>query len=231
MAVIRATRPNFVMFMIKCFGFAVHVTFLNSGYLLIATGSEAFSDTILTCPPSDEVGIEGWNQRVDSYGFVYSNVDKKGVKYTVLVKCVVYYGLTIQSVSGPLLQRFGFHPHICGRLRAQSAGPNILLTPTLSLQINANDYNGGGGGDGSTDFANQFRNFDELVKKLNLEIFSKLEETDPIWVALSRSLPSFPSRPVAARSIFDNPRYPGAFGPTASTRFTVLTSSLLLRFH
>ncbi|MCL7022544.1 hypothetical protein MKW94_005458 [Papaver nudicaule] len=63
MAVIRAARPKFRSAHDKV-GFAVHAMFMNSGYSLTATGSQALSDTILTCPPSDEVGIKGWNQKV-----------------------------------------------------------------------------------------------------------------------------------------------------------------------
>ncbi|KAI3938882.1 hypothetical protein MKW92_012505 [Papaver armeniacum] len=150
MAVIRATRPNFRNAHDKIV-FAVHAMFLNSGYYLTATGSKAFSDTILSCPPSDEVGIEGWNQSEDSYGFVYSKIDKAGVKYTVLVKCLVMGDfLVIDFISSkyPDKEPFG-------------------------LQINVNDYNGGGD-ERPTNFANQFRNFDELVNKLNLEMFSML---------------------------------------------------------
>ncbi|KAI3875321.1 hypothetical protein MKX03_000748 [Papaver bracteatum] len=139
MAVIRAARPNFRNTHDKIV-FSVHAMFLNSGYYLTATGSKAFSDTILTCPPSDEVGIEGWNQSEDSYGFVYSKI--ASVKYTVLVKCLVI-----------------------------SKYPD---KEPLGLHINVNDYNGRGD-ERPTNFSNQFTNFDELVKKLNLEIFSKLK--------------------------------------------------------
>ncbi|KAI3938879.1 hypothetical protein MKW92_012502 [Papaver armeniacum] len=135
MAVIRAARPNFRNAHDKV-GFAVHAMFLNSGYYLTATGSQAFSDTVLTSPPSNEVGIEGWNQREDSY---------------VLVKCLVMGDfLVVDFMSSKYPDK-----------------------EPLSFQINVNDYNGGDG-ERSTDFANQFRNFDELVKKLHTEILSKL---------------------------------------------------------
>ncbi|KAI3935566.1 hypothetical protein MKW98_012758 [Papaver atlanticum] len=155
--------------------------FLSSGYFLTATGSAAFSDAILTSPPSDEVGIEGWNQREDSNGFVYSNIHKAGLKYTVLVKCLVKGDfLVIDFMSSNYPDK---EPH--------------------SLQINVNDYNGGDG-ERSTDFADQFRNFDELVKKLHTEILSKLEDTTPSFAAPS----------VTPEGVFEdfgdgfNPRYP-----------------------
>ncbi|MCL7046242.1 hypothetical protein MKW94_005651 [Papaver nudicaule] len=209
MAAIRMARPNFCNAHDK-------VGYLGSQY----TRSEAFSDTIMTCPPSDEVGIEVWNQRTvilyvrreisceipwrdpmagvrldfgggvhhsgsagsirrvcftrdfpvdilhgmniisdqrkDSYGFVYFNIDKKGVKYTVLVKGVVMGDFqVILSKSSKHDEPFGF-------------------------QINVNDYSRGG--DGRKDFANQFRNFNELVKKLNVEFLCKLVDTPrPTW--------------------------------------------------
>ncbi|KAI3935567.1 hypothetical protein MKW98_012759 [Papaver atlanticum] len=156
MAVIRATRPNFRNAHDKL-ALAVHSMFLNSGYFLTATGSKAFCVTTLTSPPSDdEVGIEGWNQTEASYGFVYSKSSSKdGVKFRVLVKCLVMGDfLVVNSMS--------------------SKYPN---KEPLSLQINVNDYNQGGDGERATNFANHFKNFDELVKKLHTEILSKLEDT------------------------------------------------------
>lgn len=180
MAVIRATRPNFRNAHDKV-AFAVHAMFLNAGYLLTATGSQAFSDTILTSPPSDEVGIEGWNQSEDSYGFVYLNTDK-GVKYTVLVKCLVMGDfLVIDSVSSKYPDK-----------------------EPLSLQINVNDYNGG---DERTNFASQFKDFDELVKKLNLEILSKLEDTPKPTGNSSSSPPSSTVPPVASGIVDDRAGY------------------------
>ncbi|KAI3851826.1 hypothetical protein MKX03_034181 [Papaver bracteatum] len=180
MAVIRATRPNFRKAHDKV-AFAVHAMFLNAGYLLTATGSQAFSDTILTSPPSDEVGIEGWNQSEDSYGFVYSKIDK-GVKYTVLVKCLVMGDfLVIDSMSSKYPDK-----------------------EPLSLQINVNDYNGG---DERTNFASQFRDFDELVKKLNLEILSKLEDTPKPTGNSSSSPPSSTVPPVASGIVDDRAGY------------------------
>ncbi|KAI3875324.1 hypothetical protein MKX03_000751 [Papaver bracteatum] len=156
MAVIRATRPNFRNAHDKV-GFAVHAMFLNSGYFLTATGSQAFPVTTLTSPPSDdEVPIEGWNQTEASYGFVYSkSIGKDGVKFRILVKCLVMGDfLVVNSMS--------------------SKYPN---KEPLSLQINVNDYNQGGDGERTKNFANQFKNFDELVNKLNLEMLRKLEDT------------------------------------------------------
>ncbi|MCL7049220.1 hypothetical protein MKW94_004576 [Papaver nudicaule] len=179
MAVIRATRPNFRNAHDKI-AFAVHAMFLNSGFLLIATGSPALSDTILTSPPSDEVGIEGWNERDESYGFVYSKNDK-GVKYTVLVKCLVIGdSLVIDFMSSKYPDK-----------------------EPLTLQINVNDYNGG---DDKTSFANQFKNFDGLVKKLNMEILSKLEDTPKPTVNSSPSSSS-PSFSVAPDIIDDRAGY------------------------
>ncbi|KAI3842594.1 hypothetical protein MKX03_027258 [Papaver bracteatum] len=153
MAVIRATRPNFRNAHDKV-GFAIHAMFLSSGYYLIATGSQACPNSILFSPPSDEVGIEGWNQSEDSYAFVYSNIDEAGAEYRVLVKCLVMGDfLVINFMSSKYPDK-----------------------EPLNLQINVHDYNGGGDGR-TTNFSYQYWNFHELVQKLHMEMLSKLEDT------------------------------------------------------
>ncbi|KAF9621243.1 hypothetical protein IFM89_016737 [Coptis chinensis] len=113
MAVIKASRPTFRNPHDKI-AFALHSAFLASGYSLVATGPSAFSDSILSSPPSDEVGIEGWNETEDSYGFVYT-------KNTVLVKCLVMGdNLVIDALTG----------------KGQDKEP-------IYLQINVKDYDGG----------------------------------------------------------------------------------------
>ena len=37
----------------------------------------------------EEVGIEGWNEFDDSYGFVYAKQTEKGEKRRALVKCLI----------------------------------------------------------------------------------------------------------------------------------------------
>ncbi|KAK1257126.1 putative proteasome inhibitor [Acorus gramineus] len=79
MAVIRASRPSFRSSHDKVV-FAVHSFFLANGYSLTATGRALFSG-------DEEVGIDGWNESEDRYGFVYKKADE-GSKKTVVVKCL-----------------------------------------------------------------------------------------------------------------------------------------------
>ncbi|XP_074312492.1 putative proteasome inhibitor [Silene latifolia] len=86
-AVIRASRPSFRNNHDKV-AFAVHASFLASGFVLTATGSPAFADNSLSSSSSsDEVGIEGWNEVEDEYAFLYINPEKGNKK--ILVKCLV----------------------------------------------------------------------------------------------------------------------------------------------
>ncbi|KAL5972863.1 hypothetical protein ACLOJK_039669 [Asimina triloba] len=88
MAVIRASRPSFRKPHDKV-AFAVHASFLCAGYTLAAAGNSAFSYSVT--PSSSElgeVGIDGWNDLEDCYGFVYTKAEN-GTKKWVLVKCLV----------------------------------------------------------------------------------------------------------------------------------------------
>ncbi|CAA6658349.1 unnamed protein product [Spirodela intermedia] len=90
MGVIRASRPSFRNSHDKA-TFALHAAFLAAGYALTATGRAALAgsppEEVLT-PMSaleilageEEVGIEGWNEFEDSYGFVYAKRTEKGEK-------------------------------------------------------------------------------------------------------------------------------------------------------
>jgi proteasome inhibitor subunit 1 (PI31) len=68
MAIIRAARPSFHNNDDKI-AFAVHA----SGYVLTATGPAAFSDTALSSPSTDEVGMDNWQELDDEYAFIYTN--------------------------------------------------------------------------------------------------------------------------------------------------------------
>ncbi|XP_057511908.1 probable proteasome inhibitor isoform X2 [Actinidia eriantha] len=81
MGVIRASRPSFRNAHDKV-AFAVHASFLASGYSLLATGPPAFANDALSSSSTDEVGIDNWNESGDDYAFLYSNSKK------VLVKCL-----------------------------------------------------------------------------------------------------------------------------------------------
>ncbi|KAA8516363.1 hypothetical protein F0562_016656 [Nyssa sinensis] len=144
MAVIRASRPSFRNAHDKI-AFAVHSSFLASGYVLNATGPAAFSDNALSSTSTDEVGIDGWNEFGEYYGFVYSKPDKGSKK--VLVKCL--------PMNDKLL------------VDALSDGDS----EPLHLEIDVGDYVGE---EESSSCSSQFKNLGKLVSTLDKEILSKL---------------------------------------------------------
>ncbi|XP_058091333.1 probable proteasome inhibitor [Magnolia sinica] len=151
MAVIRASRPSFLKPHDKI-AFAVHASFLSSGYTLTATGTSAFSHP--TTPPSleqGEVGIDGWNELDDCYGFMYTKTEK-GTKKSVLVKCLVIGDkLVIDALP----------------LEDDQKEP-------YNLQINVNDYVSDEGSS-PTNYSEMYKNFPVLVEKLQLDLLDKLE--------------------------------------------------------
>ncbi|KAI9079594.1 hypothetical protein K1719_038421 [Acacia pycnantha] len=145
MAVIRAARPTFRNKFDRI-AFAVHASFLASGYVLTATGPQAVSDSALSNPSTDEVSVDHWNELDDEYAFVYANPGKGSKK--VLVKCLV------------MNDKF-----LVDALSEGSSEP-------VHLEIDVGDY---AGDNGSSNYSDQFKNFDKLVKSLDKEVFSKLE--------------------------------------------------------
>ncbi|KAG2690688.1 hypothetical protein I3760_09G200600 [Carya illinoinensis] len=145
MAVVRAARPSFRNNHDKI-AFAVHASCLASGYVLTATGPSAFSDTALSSPSTDEVGMDQWNELDDEYAFVYTNPDKGSKK--VLVKCL--------AMDDKLL------------VDALADG----ASEPVHLEISVEYYAGENGG---TNYSAQYKNLAELVKKLDTEVLSKLD--------------------------------------------------------
>ncbi|XP_061348948.1 probable proteasome inhibitor [Gastrolobium bilobum] len=145
LAVIRAARPTFRNQNDKI-AFAVHSSFLASGYILIATGPEALSDNAFSISSNDEVSVDHWNELNDEYAFVYTNPEKGSKK--VLVKCLV--------MNEKLL------------VHALSEGSS----EPLHLEINVGDY---AGEDGSSNYSQQFKNLEKLVKSMDGDILSKLD--------------------------------------------------------
>ncbi|GMY14457.1 probable proteasome inhibitor isoform X1 [Fagus crenata] len=147
MAVIRSARPSFRNKYDKV-AFAVHATFLASGYVLTATGPPAFANNVLTSPSTEEVSIDHWNELEDEYGFVYTNPEKDSKK--VLVKCLV--------MNDKFL------------IDALADGVPDDFEP-IHVEINPDDYVGE---DGGTNFSTQYKNLDGLVKTLDTQLLSKL---------------------------------------------------------
>ncbi|XP_021829579.1 probable proteasome inhibitor isoform X1 [Prunus avium] len=150
MAVIRAARPSFRNNNDKVV-FAVHASFLASGYVLTAAGPPAFSDSALSSPSTDEVGMDQWNELDDEYAFVYVNPEK-GSK-NVLVKCLV--------MNDKLL---------VDALADGSSEP-------VHLEINVGDHVGENGG---SNYSTQFKNLDKLVKSLETQVLTKLDGSSSV---------------------------------------------------
>ncbi|KAH7553759.1 hypothetical protein ACOSP7_029390 [Xanthoceras sorbifolium] len=144
MALIRALKPSFRNDHDKV-AFAVHASFLATGHVLTATGSAACSDTALSSPSTDEVGIDHWNELDDNYAFVYVNPENDSKK--VLVKCLVMNNKLLVDAL------------------AQGASEPV------HLEIDVGDYVGEQGG---ANYSAQFKNLEKLVKSLDTEILAKL---------------------------------------------------------
>ncbi|XP_058076028.1 probable proteasome inhibitor [Magnolia sinica] len=151
MAVIRASRPSFRKPHDKI-AFAVHASFLPSGYTLIATGTSVFSHpTTLPSPEQGEVGIDGWNELDDCYGFIYTKTEK-GTKISVLVKCLVIGDkLVIDALP----------------LEDDQKEP-------YNLRIKVKDYVSDEG-NSPTNYSKMYKNFPALVEKLQSDLLDKLE--------------------------------------------------------
>ncbi|KAF8395185.1 hypothetical protein HHK36_019127 [Tetracentron sinense] len=148
MAVIRASRPSFRNAHDKV-AFAVHASFLASGYPLTATGPPAFFENALSSPSLDEVGIDKWNETDDCYAFIYSNPEKGSKK--VLVKCLV--------MGDNLL------------IDALTEGDG----EPLHLEIKVEDFNDGG--NESTNYSAQYKNLKKLIRNLDAKILAKLDDS------------------------------------------------------
>ncbi|WCJ19949.1 proteasome inhibitor-related [Euphorbia peplus] len=144
-AVIRAARPSFRNNSDKV-AFAVHASFLASGYVLSATGPPAFSDNALYSSFTDEVGFDHWNDCENEYAFVYMNPEKESKK--VLVKCLVMNDrLLVDALADGSPEQ-------------------------VHLEIPIGDFVGEE--DGGSNVAAQFKNLEKLVKDLDDHVFSKL---------------------------------------------------------
>ncbi|KAK9290693.1 hypothetical protein L1049_008867 [Liquidambar formosana] len=155
MAVIRASRPSFRNNHDKV-AFAVHASFLASGYVLAATGPPAFSDTALSSPSSDEVGIDHWNELDGDYAFVYVNPENSK---KVLVKCL--------AINDKLP---------VDALAEGSSEP-------VHLELNVGDYVEENLG---PNYSGQYKNLDKLVKSLDKEILSKLDGSSSTGSSLDK---------------------------------------------
>ncbi|KAL2920660.1 putative proteasome inhibitor [Bienertia sinuspersici] len=165
--VIRASRPNFRNNHDKL-AFAVHASFLASGFVLISTGPPAFEENALSSS-SEEVGIDRWNEVDDEYAFVYKNPKKSNKK--VLVKCLVMGDkLMVDALSDGASQ-------------------------PVHLEINVDDY---AVETTSSDYDAQFKNLGKLVSSLESNVLSKLDGSSAGGLAsgTSRSSMEEPSRNV-----------------------------------
>ncbi|XP_010504185.1 PREDICTED: probable proteasome inhibitor [Camelina sativa] len=148
MAMIRLARPPFRNNHDKV-AFAIHASFISSGYILTATGRPAFADDALSSSSSssqDDVGIDGWNEFEGEYAFVYAN-PKKGSK-KILVKCLaIDEKLVVDAIADG-----GAEP--------------------AHLEIKVEDY---AQESNEGNYAAQFKNLDKLVSDLQSGIVDKLD--------------------------------------------------------
>ncbi|KAG9454322.1 hypothetical protein H6P81_007226 [Aristolochia fimbriata] len=154
MAVIRASRPTFRNAHDKV-AFALHSSFLAAGYVLTATGSRAFTEEASSATASssgqEEVGIDGWNEYDDCYGFVYSK-SEKGSNKKVVVKCLTFD----DKLAVDVLR--------CGSDQEP-----------LHLEVNVKDHVSSEA-TGSTSYGDVYKNFGALINSLNSSVLSKLED-------------------------------------------------------
>ncbi|XP_078437377.1 putative proteasome inhibitor isoform X2 [Wolffia australiana] len=155
MAVIRASRPIFRNSHDKA-AFALHAAFMAAGYSLTATGKPALAGT----PPQgvEEVGIEGWNDLENSYGFVYA----KGKTSTVLVKCLPVGD--VLAVDALILESDQKEP--------------------FNLQINVKEFVSDEAVSGGN-YERVYRNFNRLVESFNSGILNELEPPPKPKIAAS----------------------------------------------
>ncbi|GAB4833881.1 hypothetical protein Ancab_032129 [Ancistrocladus abbreviatus] len=145
MAVIRASRPCFRNNHDKV-AFAVHASFLASGFVLVATGPPAFAESALSSSSTEEVGIENWNEVEDEYAFVYVNTEKGNKK--VLVKCL--------AMGDKLV------------VDALSDG----ASEPVHVELNVDDYIEENAGN---NYNEQYKNLGKLVSSLDSNVLSKLD--------------------------------------------------------
>ncbi|CAH9125211.1 unnamed protein product [Cuscuta epithymum] len=139
MIVIRSTRPNFRNPHDKV-AFAVHASFVASGFATLATGAPAFCDDPFSSSSSDEVGIDHWNDFENKYAFIYSHRQRRSKK--VLVKCL--------AMNDKLL------------VDALGEGDN----ERHHLELNIQDYVE----DGDANYDTHYKNFSKLVEEITTKI-------------------------------------------------------------
>ncbi|XP_020600016.1 probable proteasome inhibitor isoform X1 [Phalaenopsis equestris] len=162
MAVIRASRPAFRNHHDRV-AFAVHASVLSAGFSLIAVGRRALDSD----PPieGEEIGVEGWNELDDAYGFVYSK-SEKDKKKVILVKCLPLEDyLMVDAVDLKSDQNEPFH-----------------------MQINIKDYLAGSGAQQTT-YGEMYKNLQGLVNSVNTCILEQVESKgkDTVSARSSRS--------------------------------------------
>ncbi|TXG58704.1 hypothetical protein EZV62_016533 [Acer yangbiense] len=175
MALIRALKPSFRNDHDRV-AFALHAFFLASGHVSIATGSAACSDTALSSPSTDEVGIEHWNDLDDNYAFVYINPENASKK--LLVKCLVMSNkLLVDALANVASEpvhleiEYGFVVSLfaCNEVYLFSF---LLIVNFLVVYGSVGDFVGEQ--QGGANYSAQFKNLEKLVKNLDTEILSKL---------------------------------------------------------
>ncbi|RAL36981.1 hypothetical protein DM860_003903 [Cuscuta australis] len=142
MMMIRASRSSFRNPHDKL-AFAVHASFVASGFVLLATGAPAFTDEPFSSSHGDEVGIDHWNDFEDKYAFIYSHPDRNSKK--VLVKCLVVNDKLLVDALG----------------EDDNEGHHIELDSQEFVENGGANYN------------SQYKNFGKLFEEITKKIVSK----------------------------------------------------------
>ncbi|XP_057499405.1 probable proteasome inhibitor [Actinidia eriantha] len=158
MGVIREERPSFRNPLDKM-AFAVHASFIASGYILLATGPDALAvlDPMYSQQPLTEVGIDGWDALDDTYAFIYSHPSNNPKR--VFIRCV-----PVDAINEYLFVEAQSHRRSCWPFSV-----NILIRAFNDNYGRRNDY------------ASQYRNFDKLVNLIDQMLLSQvnLHPSDP----------------------------------------------------
>jgi proteasome inhibitor subunit 1 (PI31) len=129
--------------------FAVHATFLATGYSLVATGNKANS-SVAGREGEPEVGIDGWDEMEDAYAFQYTGNGQPDLLNLVTVKCMTMGdSLMVDAVS------------------TDSDNP-------INLEIKASKFAAEGDAGNGSNYGQQYTNLDGLINLVNTSLIGKL---------------------------------------------------------
>jgi proteasome inhibitor subunit 1 (PI31) len=151
LAVIRAAHPELKSKQDRL-AFAIHATFLASGYRLVGTGAAEVDPEEGLPGPEDDVSIEGWNSLGDAYTLRYVKDGDEQARPVVLSMLVVGDKLLVDAT----------------RLGSQGEGVH-------NLELKVDDYVTESE---SQNYAQLYKNLDDLVGRVQGSIIRKLSSEE-----------------------------------------------------